>query len=256
MQRFRTWTEVFASAQARVLNESNEQLRGAGLEGEPQRPFAYSLGSPLLDLAQEDAAVAASLEYVLEDSADRVLPADGLYAFGLEPLYLARNEIFARHGYDFSIRYLQDYFGSLSWYQRRPGFKSPKLSAIESANVSTILSVEKELGGPYLGGKAVLPGVGGGTAEPPDIFPYSSEKTLSRTVVQSLTLPELSIARNEIFARHGYPFSAKALRDYFGRKSWYVRDESAKDPDFNTVEKHNLWLIEKIERIQGGAHQW
>jgi hypothetical protein len=256
IQRFRTWTEVFASAQARVLNESNEQLRGAGLEGEPQKPFAYSLGTPLLDLAQEDAAVAASLEYVLEDSADRRLSADELYAFGLEPLYLARNEIFARHGYDFASRSLQDYFGSLSWYQRRPGFKSPKLSAIESANVNTILAVEKELGGPYLGGKAVLPGEGGATTEPPDIFPYSSEKTLSRTVVQSLTRPELSIARNEIYARHGYPFSAKALREFFGRKSWYVRDESAKDPDFNTVEKHNLWLIEKIERIQGGAHQW
>ena len=142
------------------------------------------------------------------------------------------------------------------WYQARPGFKDPPLSAIEKMNVATILSVEKQLGGPYLGGKSVLPGEGGGTVEPPDIFPYSSERTLSRSVVQTLTLPELSIARNEIFARYGFPFSSKALKDYFGRKSWYVRDESATDPDFNTVEKHNLWLIEKIERIQGGAHKW
>ena len=160
---------------------------------------------------------------------------------------------------------LSDPFGNVSgdfsrsgfwWYQARPGFKEPPLSAIEKMNVATILSVEKQLGGPYLGGKSVLPGEGGGTVEPPDIFPYSSERTLSRSVVQTLTLPELSIARNEIFARYGFPFSSKALKDYFGRKSWYVRDESATDPDFNTVEKHNLWLIEKIERIQGGAHKW
>lgn len=256
LQRFRTWDEVFASTQSRVLNESTDQLRGAGIEGDPQKPFAYSLGTPLLDLGAEDAAVAASLEYVFEDSSERSYSVDELYDYGLEQLYLARNEIFARHGYDFSSAFLREYFGSLSWYQRRPGFKDPPLSAIEKANVATILAVEKELGGPYLGGKAVLPGEGGGQVEPPDIFPYSSEQTLSRSVVQTLTLPELSIARNEIFARYGFPFSSKALKDYFGRKSWYVRDESASDPDFNTVEKHNIWLIEKIERIQGGAHKW
>jgi len=256
LQRFRTWDEVFASTQSRVLNESTDQLRGAGIEGEPQKPFAYSLGTPLLDLGAEDAAVAASLEYVFEDSSERSYSVVELYDYGLEQLYLARNEIFARHGYDFSSAFLREYFGSLSWYQRRPGFKDPPLSAIEKANVATILAVEKELGGPYLGGKAVLPGEGGGQVEPPDIFPYSSEQTLSRSVVQTLTLPELSIARNEIFARYGFPFSSKALKDYFGRKSWYVRDESATDPDFNTVEKHNIWLIEKIERIQGGAHKW
>lgn len=256
MQRFRTWNEVFASTRDRVHNESTEQLRGAGIEGDPQTPFAYSLGTALLELSEADGAVAASLEYVFEDSAERYYQADELYDYGLEPLYLARNEIFARHGYDFGSAFLREYFGSLSWYRPRPGFKNPKLSAIENANVSTILAVEKELGGPYLGGKTVLPGEGNGQAEPPDLFPYSSERTLSRSVVQTLSRPELSIARNEIFARHGFPFSSKALREYFGRKSWYVRDEGATDPDFNTVEKHNIWLIEKIERIQGGAHKW
>ncbi len=256
MQRFRTWSEVFASTQARVLDESSEQLRGAGLEGEPQRPFAYSLGTPMIDLTDEDAEVAATLEYVMEDSAVRLLDKEELYAFGLEQLYLARNEIFARHGYEFSSAYLRDYFGSLSWYRPIPGFKNPSLSRVESANVSTLLAVEKEMGGPYLGGKSVLPGQGGGQASPPDIFPYSSERTLSRTVVQSLTLPELSIARNEIFARHGYPFASKALRDYFGRKPWYIRNAGSTSPNFNPVEKHNIWLIEKIERIQGGPHRW
>lgn len=256
MQRFRTWSEVFASTQSRVLNESTEQLRGAGMEGEPQKPFAYSLGTPMLELDETDGAVAASLEYIFEDSASRRYVGDELYDYGLEQLYLARNEIFARHGYDFSSAFLREYFGSLSWYRRRPGFKDPRLSAIENANVATILTVEKEMGGPYLGGKAVLPGESGSAAEPPDIFPYSSERTLSRSVVQTLTRPELSIARNEIFARHGFPFSSKALREYFARKSWYVRDKSARDPVFNTVEKHNIWLIEKIERIQGGAYKW
>lgn len=253
MQRFRTWTEVFEATRQRVRAESGEQLRGAGLEGEPQVPFAYSLGTPLADA--EDGGTLAALEFVLEDSATRRLESDELRGFGLEQLYLARNEIFARHGYDFGTPFLRDYFGGLSWYEAKAGFKNPSLTAIESANVNTILAVEKELGGPYLGAKPVLPGQGTG-AEPPDIFPYSSQRTLSRTVVQSLTLPELSIARNEIFARHGYPFGSRALQEHFGRKSWYQRIERATSPEFSTVEKHNIWLIEKIERIQGGPHRW
>src|SRR5690606_25642534 len=112
-----------------------------------------------------------------------------------------RNEIFARHGYDFSNAFLRDYFAALSWYRVRPGFKDPSLSAVESANVETIRAVEKEMGGPYLGGKASLPGSATGGSAPADIFPYSSERSLSRTVLQSLTLAELSIARNEIYAR-------------------------------------------------------
>lgn len=256
MQRFPTWEQVFAATQSRVHEESTEQLRGAGLEGDPQKPFAYSLGLSRAELASGTPEVAAALENVIADSSTRSLSRDELYEFGLEHLYLARNEIFARHGYDFGTPFLRDYFSTLSWYQPRPGFKSPKLSTLESANVELILAVEKELGGPYLGAKPALPGQGGGGGAPSDIFSYSSERTLSRTVLQSLTLPELSIARNEIYARHGYPFAAKALQDHFSKKPGYVRDESATSPDFNTVERHNIWLIEKVERLQGGPHRW
>ena len=108
MQRFRTWPEVFASTQARVLEESARQLRGEGVSGEPQRPFAHSLGTPLLELADDDTAVAAALEYVIEDSSSRYISREELEKYGLEQLYLARNEIFARYGYDFSSRFLQD----------------------------------------------------------------------------------------------------------------------------------------------------
>jgi len=256
MQRFRTWKEVFAATQARVLEETARQLRGEGLSDEPQQPLAHSLGTPLLEIGDDDEGVAAALEYVLEDSAQRYYSEEELYKFGLEQLYLARNEIFARHGYQFGSQFLRDYFGSVSWYEPVPGFKTPSLSALESANVTVILKVEKNLGGPYISSKPALPGGGGGQGAPADIFAYSSDRTLSRTVVQSLTLPELSIARNEIFARHGFPFSSAALQDYFGRKPDYSRDESASSPNFNDIEKHNIWLIEKIERLQGGPHRW
>jgi hypothetical protein len=88
------------------------------------------------------------------------------------------------------------------------------------------------------------------------MFSYSSEQSLSRTILQSLSLQELSIARNEIYARHGYPFASRALQDHFARKSSYYRDQSATDPTFNSFEQHNIWLIEKVERILGGAYKW
>ncbi|HRQ91059.1 MAG TPA: YARHG domain-containing protein, partial [Bacteroidia bacterium] len=141
MQRFRTWKEVFESTQQRVLEETEHVLREAGIDSPPQKPFAYSLGTPMLDLDESDAHVAESLEYIFEDSATRYLDEDEVEGYGIELLYLARNEIFARHGYDFGSAFLQDYFGDLSWYQRRPGFKNPSLSEIETANVNLLLKM-------------------------------------------------------------------------------------------------------------------
>lgn len=256
IQRFRTWSEVFASTQSRVYQETGDLVRSQngqdGQDTEFQKPFAYSLATPDPDFA---ATIPVALQYVIADSDRRYLTEGEAYQYGFEQLYLARNEIFARHGYDFASDFLRDYFARCSWYQVRPGFKDPSLSAIESANVDLILKVEKAQGGPYISGKPILPG-DGGSGEIADIFSYSSEQSLSRTILQSLSLKELSIARNEIYARHGYPFTSQALQNHFARKSYYYRNESATDPAFNAFEEHNIWLIEKVERILGGPYKW
>lgn len=253
IQRFRTWQEVFAATQSRVYEETGYIVRSKnGQATEFQKPFAYSLATPDPDVS---ATAPVALQYVIADSNQRYLTESDAYQYGLEQLYLARNEIFARHGYDFASDFLRDYFARCSWYQVRPGFKDPSLSGIESANVDVILKVEKAQGGPYISGKPILPG-DGGSGEIADMFSYSSEQSLSRTILQSLSLKELSIARNEIYARHGYPFSSRALQNHFARKSYYYRDESATDPAFNAFEEHNIWLIEKVELILGGPYKW
>ena len=166
---------------------------------------------------------------------------------------MARNEIFARYGYDFSSPFLKEYFGSLTWYDAIEGYKNPPVTNLEAENADLILQIEKEYGGPFISTKQTLPGEGDSA---PDIFSWSSEQSLSRSVLQNLTSQQLSIARNEIYARHGYPFSSRALQDHFAKKPYYVRGASKAEPDFNAVEKHNLWLIRKIERIRGGAYSW
>lgn len=250
MQRFSSWEKVFGAASSRVTIETEYQLRAIGDTTSPaQEPFAYSLGT-----FTGGENTPAFVEYVIPDSDSRRLTYDELETMGLKQLYLARNEIFARHGYDFSSPFLQDYFGSLSWYRAVPGLKSPPVSALESENAELIRQVELDLGGPFLGGKKAMPGQGDGAA--PDIFPWSSEQSLSRSVLQEMTPAELSIARNEIYARHGFSFSSPTLRQHFSAKPYYSDSGSSSEPNFNAVESHNVWLIRKIERLKGGAYSW
>lgn len=77
---------------------------------------------------------------IISDSATRMLgPAD---VAGLSPQQarLARNEIFARHGFRFKDPGLRSYFGQFSWY--RPTSDSVELSAVEKANVALLKTAE------------------------------------------------------------------------------------------------------------------
>ena len=255
MQRFRNWDSVFKACSERVWEETTEFLRGEGDNvTDPQRPVAYGLARAMAG-TEFNSSLPESVAWVIPDSNRRKLIRDELSEMSLHQLYLARNEIFARHRFDFSTPLLQRYFASRSWYRRQPGFKSPSLTDLEKHNAELILAVEKENGGPFLSPAKSLPGDASETSVP-DIFPYSSQQPLPRTVVQGLTRQELSLARNEIFARHGVAFQSKTLQDYFRRKSWYRPNPQIKDPPLNPVEQQNIWLIRKIERLKGGAYQW
>lgn len=77
---------------------------------------------------------------IIADSSTRALgPADvaGLTA---QQARLARNEIFARHGFRFKDPGLQAYFDQFSWYE--PTSDTVELSAVEKANVALLKSVE------------------------------------------------------------------------------------------------------------------
>lgn len=265
MQRYKTWEEVFQRTQNRVFNETAEEIRGLGDPSlKPQRPLAYSLGSALFDTENADAKTPEAVKFVIPDSDRRLLGAEELRELSLQQLYFARNEIFARHGHDFTTPLLKYYFGDRFWYRRKEGMKSPPLSEIEKSNVATISAEESAKGGPFaphdnmviFGSNEALVANDASDQGPADIFPYSSNQPLTRVAVQDLTLQELAIARNEIYARHGFPFKVKALQIHFGRKPYYSRDESAVDPKLSVIEEQNLWLIRKIERLKGGPYEF
>lgn len=84
-------------------------------------------------------------EYVLSESNTRYYTADELKNLTADELFIARNEIYARHGRTFNNPELQQYFNGKSWYSGTispENFDTSVLNSFERANVSTILAVE------------------------------------------------------------------------------------------------------------------
>ena len=81
------------------------------------------------------------------------------------------------------------------------------------------------------------------------IFPDSSSKYLSDDEVKVKSKEDLSYARNEIFARHGYVFKEEPYVTYFNNKSWYIKNPSydGNDSCLNEYEKSNIEIIKKWE---------
>ena len=54
------------------------------------------------------------------------------------------------------------------------------------------------------------------------IFPNSNYAYLPKNQASTLNNYQLGIARNEIYARHGYKFTLEQFRSYFNAQSWYT----------------------------------
>ncbi|WP_239711666.1 YARHG domain-containing protein [Paenibacillus sp. 19GGS1-52] len=78
------------------------------------------------------------------------------------------------------------------------------------------------------------------------ILKDSSNTLLSPDQIGSLDNRILELARNEIFARHGYVFKRKDLQDYFAAKPWYHPDSAYKD-HLSPTEKQNVALLRDYE---------
>ncbi|WP_442960233.1 YARHG domain-containing protein [Pseudobutyrivibrio sp. YE44] len=59
------------------------------------------------------------------------------------------------------------------------------------------------------------------------------------------------LAKNEIYARHGYIFSDSDLNNYFMSQLWYIPEIAPADFDdsvFNEYEKANLQLLSQLDK--------
>ena len=90
------------------------------------------------------------------------------------------------------------------------------------------------------------------------ILPDSSIRCLTEADLQNLSWRELSLARNEIYARHGRRFTKDEIQQYFDSQAWY---SGTVDPaDFQTgslsrIENANIKLIKDYEtRLYGATY--
>jgi hypothetical protein len=81
------------------------------------------------------------------------------------------------------------------------------------------------------------------------IFPNSSVEVLKDYQLAALSKENLALARNEIFARHGYIFKTEPFKSYFPKKSWYKPNPSftGNYAELNEIERYNVDLIKKYE---------
>lgn len=82
------------------------------------------------------------------------------------------------------------------------------------------------------------------------ILEGSSERYFTAEELSGLSKEQLRLARNEIYARHGYRFGSEDLMQYFSEKSWYYPNDLSMEAigaSMNIYEKQNIQLIVSLE---------
>jgi hypothetical protein len=79
-------------------------------------------------------------------------------------------------------------------------------------------------------------------------FPEASQRLLTAKDVENMMKEDLEYMRNEIFARHGFCFKKKELRQMFEMEEWYVPDNVVIKDRLTDIEKKNIALIKRYEK--------
>lgn len=84
------------------------------------------------------------------------------------------------------------------------------------------------------------------------ILPNSNKKPLTANDLKNMNKEKLSLARNEIFARHGYVFDGEPYKSYFNSKPWYKPDSkfTGEGKELSPLERHNIKIIMKAEGLE------
>ncbi len=169
---------------------------------------------------------------------DRAIPARKLGKHSGAEWKVLQAEIEAIHGKRFVDEpWLQQYFEERYWYRASDKYDSKKLTAIERKNLNTLSTAEKKQRR-----VALLPG---------DMELFEN-KSITEQMLHGLSLHELRLLRNEVYARHGRMFRAEWLQMYFYNQPWYTPNEDFKDETLSGSDKLN---VETIVRFENRIHQ-
>src|SRR5258706_2889510 len=146
-------------------------------------------------------------------------------------------EIEAIHGKRFDDTvWLQQYFDERYWYRPAAHYDPKDLSAVERKNLQLIDTIQKQQRRVAL--------------SPGDMELFEN-KLIADRMLRGLSLHELRLLRNEIYARHGRIFKTVWIQQYFGFQPWYDPKDDFKDEDISGNDKTN---IETIVRYENKLH--
>ena len=128
--------------------------------------------------------------------------------------------------------WLQQYFDERYWYRPADHYNPKSLTPIEQKNlqlIDTIRRQQRKI--------AIAPG---------DMELFEN-KLIAEAMLHGLSLHELRLLRNEIYARHGRVFKTLWLQQYFGGQVWYDPNEEFKDEELTGSDKTNVETIVAYE---------
>lgn len=92
----------------------------------------------------------------------------------------------------------------------------------------------------------VTPAINTNVAADAFIFP-SDTVLLTREQLSTLSKADISLIKNEIYARKGHVFTTTKYISYFSGKSWYTPTKTIYWGEFTETEKANLRLLKEFE---------
>ena len=143
------------------------------------------------------------------------------------------SEIEAIHGKRFDdTPWLQQYFDERYWYHAADKYDPKGLSDVERKNLQLIDTIRRQQRR-----VAIAPG---------DMELFEN-KLITEAMLRGLSLHELRLLRNEIYARHGRIFKTLWIQQYFGGQMWYDPKDDFKDEDITGTDKTNIETIVAVE---------
>src|SRR2546421_81200 len=192
--------------------------------------LAIVLLASTLCAAQDDEAFK---KLFATDFSKQSLAREQLKDLDLSDLKLLRGVVFGRHGRVFRDRDIQGYLKDQEWYKPDPNFTRRSLSAAERRNLAASEAAQRKQRH-----AAVSPG---------DMELFES-RLVMEDMLRGLSLYELRLLRNEIYARRGRQFRTEWLSQYFYSQPWYDPRDDNKEPELSDTEKKNVEAIVNFER--------
>ncbi|MFL6335398.1 MAG: YARHG domain-containing protein [Pyrinomonadaceae bacterium] len=128
--------------------------------------------------------------------------------------------------------WLQQYFEDRYWYKVDPSYDARQLTAMERKNLAAIDDATRKQRH-----AAISPGD----------MEHFENRLVTEAMLKGLSLHELRLLRNEVYARRGRQFRTEWLSQYFWSQPWYEAREDNKEPVLSETEKKNIQTIVAYE---------